>query len=58
MLFGFLAILDNTQFKVVLSGKEGKKIVLKTLPFGVDQPYYKTYDFILDEVSKNSPVSL
>lgn len=43
---------DNTQFKVVLSGKEGKKIVLKTLPFGSNLPYYKTYDFILDEVHK------
>lgn len=48
----FLGSPDNTQFKVVLSGKEGKKIVLKTLPFGIDQPYYKTYDFILDEVHK------
>lgn len=48
----FLGNLDNTQFKVVLSGKEGKKIVLKTLPFGIYQPYYKTYDFILDEVHK------
>ncbi|PIP77073.1 MAG: hypothetical protein COW85_10890, partial [Ignavibacteria bacterium CG22_combo_CG10-13_8_21_14_all_37_15] len=43
---------SDTVFKVVLSGKEGKKIVLKTLPFGVEQPYYKTYDFILDEVHK------
>jgi hypothetical protein len=48
----FLGNPDNTQFKVVLSGKEGKKIVLKTLPFGTEQPYYKTYDFILDEVHK------
>jgi len=43
---------SDTVFKVVLSGKEGKKIVLKTLPFGVEQPYYKTYDFILYEVHK------
>ncbi len=43
---------DETQLKVVLSGKEGKKVVLKTLPFGVNQPYYKTYDFILREVAE------
>lgn len=43
---------SDTVFKVVLSGKEGKKIVLKTLPFEIDKPYYKTYDFILDEVHK------
>lgn len=48
----YLGNPDNTQFKVVLSGKEGKKIVLKNLPFGTNQPYYKTYDFILDEVHK------
>jgi hypothetical protein len=48
----FLGNPSNTEFKVVLSGKEGKKIVLKTLPFGINQPYYKTYDFILDEVHK------
>lgn len=42
---------QHSAFKVVLSGKEGKKVVLKTLPFAVDQPYYKTYDFILNEVS-------
>lgn len=50
----FLGNPSNTEFKVVLSGKEGKKIVLKTLSFGVDQPYYKTYDFILDEVHKKA----
>ena len=48
----FFGNSTDTEFKVVLSGKEGKKIVLKTLPFGVDQPYYKTYDFILDEIHK------
>ena len=48
----FVGNPSNTQFKVVLSGKEGKKIVLKTLPFGVNQPYYKTYDFILEEVHR------
>ncbi len=48
----FLGNPSNTQFKVVLSGREGKKNVLKSLPFGVHQPYYKTYDFILDEVQK------
>lgn len=48
----FLGNPSNTEFKVVLSGREGKKIVLKTLPFGINQPYYKTYDFILDEVHK------
>lgn len=48
----FIGNPSNTEFKVVLSGKEGKRIVLKTLPFGVNQPYYKTYDFILDEVHK------
>src|SRR5690606_32820939 len=47
----FLGNPKHSAFKVVLSGKEGKKVVLKTLPFAVDQPYYKTYDFILNEVS-------
>jgi len=47
----FLGNPQQTVYKVVLSGKEGKKVVLKTLPFAVDQPYYKTYDFILNEVS-------
>lgn len=46
----FFGNKDSTDLKVVLSGKEGKKIVLKTLPFGVNQPYYKTYDYILSEV--------
>lgn len=46
----FVGNPSNTEFKVVLSGKEGKRIVLKTLPFGVNQPYYKTYDFIINEV--------
>ena len=36
----------------MLSAKEGKKVVLKTLPFGVEQPYYKTYTFILNEVAQ------
>ncbi len=48
----FFGNKSETELKVVLSGKEGKKIVLKTLPFGVNQPYYKTYDFILHEVSE------
>lgn len=48
----FVGNPSNTEFKVVLSGKEGRKIVLKTLPFGINQPYYKTYDFILEEVHK------
>lgn len=47
----FLGNPQHSAYKVVLSGKEGKKVVLKTLPFAVDQPYYKTYDFILNEVS-------
>lgn len=47
----FLGNPQQSAYKVVLSGKEGKKVVLKTLPFAVDQPYYKTYDFILNEVS-------
>lgn len=42
---------SKSTFKVVLSGKEGKKIVLKTLPFGINQPFYKTYEFILSEVN-------
>ncbi len=46
----FFGNTDHTALKVVLSAKERKKIVLKTLPFGVNQPYYKTYDFILSEV--------
>lgn len=40
-----------TELKVVLSAREGKKIVLKTLPFGIEQPYYKTYDYLLREIS-------
>lgn len=48
----FFGNKENTQLKVVLSAKEGKKIVLKTLPFGVDQPYYKTYNFILNEINQ------
>lgn len=48
----FFGNKNSTELKVVLSGKEGKKIVLKTLPFGTKQPYYKTYDFILNEVSQ------
>ncbi len=47
----FFGNKDSTQLKVVLSAREGKKIVLKTLPFGVNQPYYKTYNFILEEVA-------
>ena len=47
----FLGNPQHSAYKVVLSGREGKKVVLKTLPFAVDQPYYKTYDFILNEVS-------
>lgn len=46
----FFGNKSNSDLKVVLSGKEGRKIVLKTLPFGVNQPYYKTYDYILSEV--------
>lgn len=48
----FFGNTKNTQLKVVLSAKEGKKIVLKTLPFAASQPYYKTYNFILNEVSQ------
>ncbi|MDY0082729.1 MAG: Eco57I restriction-modification methylase domain-containing protein [Ignavibacteriaceae bacterium] len=46
----FIGNNSNTEFKVVLSGREGKRIILKTLPFAVNQPYYKTYDFIINEV--------
>lgn len=48
----FFGNREGTALKVVLSAKEGKKIVLKTLPFGVAQPYYKTYDFIIREVNE------
>jgi hypothetical protein len=48
----FIGNKENTELKVVLSAKEGKKVVLKTLPFGVNQPYYKTYTFILNEVAQ------
>jgi hypothetical protein len=41
---------SNTEFKVVLSGKEGKKVVLKSLTFEINQPFYRTYEFILNEV--------
>jgi len=37
--------------KIVISGKEGKKIKLKTLPLEAGQ-WFKTYDFILDEVNR------
>lgn len=46
----FFGNKNETELKVVLSGKEGKKIVLKTLSFGTNQPYYKTYNFIFSEV--------
>lgn len=48
----FFGNTEHSALKVVLSAKEGKKIVLKTLPFGKNQPYYKTYDFILKEVNE------
>ena len=48
----FFGNAKNTELKVVLSAKEGKKVVLKTLPFAAEQPYYKTYNFILNEVSQ------
>jgi adenine-specific DNA-methyltransferase len=48
----FFGNKEKTQLKVVLSAKEGKKVVLKTLPFGIHQPYYKTYNFILNEVNQ------
>ena len=48
----FFGNTKNTELKVVLSAKEGKKVVLKTLPFAAEQPYYKTYNFILNEVSQ------
>jgi len=48
----FFGNKSGSELKVVLSGKDGKKVVLKTLPFGVNQPYYKTYDYILTEVQK------
>jgi len=47
----FFGNKEATELKVVLSAREGKKIVLKTLPFGIEQPYYKTYDYILTEVA-------
>ncbi len=37
--------------KVVISGREGKKIRLKTLPLEAGQ-WFKTYDYILDEVER------
>lgn len=46
----FFGDKKNKIFKVVLSGKEGKKIVLKSLTFEINQPFYKTYEFILNEV--------
>ena len=48
----FFGNSDNTVFKVVLAAKTDKKLVLKSLPFGINQPYYKTYDVILSEVRK------
>ncbi|MFN8277013.1 MAG: N-6 DNA methylase [Chitinophagales bacterium] len=46
----FFGNKNETELKVVLSAKEGKKVVLKTLSFGINQPYYKTYNFIFTEV--------
>lgn len=46
----FFGNKNETELKVVLSAKEGKKVVLKTLSFGINQPYYKTYNFIFSEV--------
>lgn len=46
----FFGDKDNKIFKVVLSGKEGKKIVLKSLTFEIGQPFYRTYEFVLQEV--------
>lgn len=46
----FFGDKKNEKFKVVLSGKEGKKIVLKSLTFEINQPFYRTYEFILNEV--------
>jgi adenine-specific DNA-methyltransferase len=37
--------------KIVISGKEGKKIRLKTLSLEAEQ-WFKTYDFILNEVER------
>jgi adenine-specific DNA-methyltransferase len=48
----FFGNKDSTALKVVLSAKEGKKVVLKTLPFEVNQPFYKTYTYILNEVNQ------
>ncbi len=47
----FFGNKEAAELKVVLSAREGKKIVLKSLPFGIEQPYYKTYDYILTEVT-------
>ncbi len=41
---------QNT-LKVVISGKDGKKIVLKTLSLEAGE-WYKTYDFILNKVAE------
>lgn len=46
----FFGNKEFTNLKIVLSAKEGKKVVLKTLPFGTGQPYYKTYTFILEKI--------
>ena len=46
----FFGDKNNKIFKVVLSGKEGKKVILKSLTFEVNQPFYRTYEFILNEV--------
>lgn len=46
----FFGDRNNKIFKIVLSGKEGKKVVLKSLTFEVNQPFYRTYEFILNEV--------
>ena len=47
----FFSNKEAETLKIVISGKEGKKIKLKTLPLEAGQ-WFKTYDFILDEVNR------
>ncbi len=47
----FFSNKEVETLKVVISGKEGKKIKLKTLPLEAGQ-WFKTYDLILDEVKR------
>jgi hypothetical protein len=50
----FLGNPSRTVFKVVVSRREGKKVVLRSLPIGINQPFYRTYEIILQNVNEQT----